>query len=307
MTLRLLRLLFVSALPLWSQLPEPDGRDIQAGTLPGQWITGGPNCIEVPDFQIHEYNPDFYILRQSGCLHYEKPFLYLFIGSARALLVDTGAGPTPVVPTVMGVLAKWAQRQNRAVPPLVVTHSHNHGDHTSGDDAFRAAPGVTVVGADLESVRSFFGFRDWPRAIVEFDLGGRVLDVIGIPGHETASIALYDRQTAVLLTGDTVYPGRLYVREPAVFAESIHRLVEFTRERPVAHVLGCHIEQSATPFVEFPVGTTYQPNEHRLELTRAHLLELDDALHTLGPDLRRYAVRDFTIYPVTRSPNRTPR
>ena len=51
-----------------------------------------PQCIEVPDWQIHQYNEDFYILRQSGCTHYEKPFLYLLFGKDKALLEDTGAG-----------------------------------------------------------------------------------------------------------------------------------------------------------------------------------------------------------------------
>ena len=45
-----------------------------------------------PDWQVHEYNPNFFILRQSGCIHYEKPFLYLFFGRDSALLEDTGAG-----------------------------------------------------------------------------------------------------------------------------------------------------------------------------------------------------------------------
>jgi hypothetical protein len=30
----------------------------------------------VPEFHVHRYNEDFYIIRQSGCSHYEKPFLY---------------------------------------------------------------------------------------------------------------------------------------------------------------------------------------------------------------------------------------
>ena len=44
-----------------------------------------------------------------------------------------------------------------------------------------------------------------------------------------ASIALYDRRTGLLLTGDTLYPGRLYVRDGPAFAASIQRLVAFTR------------------------------------------------------------------------------
>ncbi|HMC59831.1 MAG TPA: hypothetical protein VKJ01_11620, partial [Candidatus Solibacter sp.] len=77
--------LFFGAL-VWAQ------PSVEPGTLPSTWTTGGPNCLELPDWQVHEYNPAFYIIRQSGCIHYEKPFLYLIFGRERALLVDTGAG-----------------------------------------------------------------------------------------------------------------------------------------------------------------------------------------------------------------------
>jgi len=38
-----------------------------------------------------------------------------------------------------------------------------------------------------------------------FDLGGAVWEVIHIPGHSAGSIALYDRQSQILIPGDTVY------------------------------------------------------------------------------------------------------
>jgi hydroxyacylglutathione hydrolase len=66
---------------------------VETGTLPRSWVTGGPNCLEVADWQVHAYNSSFFILRESGCTNYEKPFLYLIFGKDRALLVDTGAGP----------------------------------------------------------------------------------------------------------------------------------------------------------------------------------------------------------------------
>ena len=45
----------------------------------------------------------------------------------------------------------------------------------------------------------------------------------------------------------------------------------------------------------------YQPDEHALELGRAHLLELHDAVTEMrGPIVRRI-LRDFTIWPVVRS------
>src|SRR5882757_9030162 len=81
------------AITALAQAPAPvPPPPFETGSLPATWITGGPNCLEVPDWQIHEYNANLYILRESGCTNYEKPFLYLFFGSERALLIDTGAG-----------------------------------------------------------------------------------------------------------------------------------------------------------------------------------------------------------------------
>ena len=107
---------------LMAQLPEPDGAGIRSGTLPSSWITGGPKCMEVPDFQVHEYNPDFYILRESGCINYEKPFLYLFFGKDKALLVDTGAGVTEVAHVIDGVMKKWLQRNDQFAPDTASWH-----------------------------------------------------------------------------------------------------------------------------------------------------------------------------------------
>jgi glyoxylase-like metal-dependent hydrolase (beta-lactamase superfamily II) len=144
----------------------------------------------------------------------------------------------------------------------------------------------------------------WPEEIGAIDLGGRVVDVIPIPGHQAAHVAYYDRRTAILLTGDHLYPGRLYITDFAEYLASTRRLVEFTATRPVAHVAGCHIEQSATPFVDYPVGTRYQPREHSLELGRAHLLELAAGLEAMqGKPVRAY-YRDFTIWPRDPRPER---
>jgi glyoxylase-like metal-dependent hydrolase (beta-lactamase superfamily II) len=255
------------------------------------WITGGPNCLEVPDWQIHEYNPSFYILRQSGCTHYEKPFLYLIFGRERALLVDTGAGASDSARVVRRIVAEHGNA------PLVVAHSHGHGDHVAGDKGFDGLPGVTLVAASVPALQQAFAIEQWPETIGLIDLGDRVIDVIPIPGHQPAHVAYYDRKTGILLTGDHLYPGRLYITDFALYLASTLRLVQFTESRPVAHILGCHIEQSATPFVDYPTGTKYQPQEHSLELGRAHLLELLAALEQMQAKPVKLALRDFTIVP----------
>ena len=283
-------LLALAAARAQAPLSEP-------GELPKVWITGGPNCLEVPAWQIHEYNPTLYILRESGCTNYEKPFLYLFFGHDRALLVDTGAGQSDAAVVVQGLIGKWLKREKRTSIALVVAHSHGHGDHISGDKGFAGMADTTLVPATVEAVQQAFGITHWPEQAGAIDLGGRVLDVIGIPGHQAAAVAYYDRQTGILLTGDNLYPGRLYISDFPQYLASTERLVKFTEGRPVAHILGCHIEQSATPFVDYPIGTTYQPHEHSLELGRAHLLELLAGLEQMQAKPVKLALRDFTISP----------
>ena len=157
-----------------------------------------------------------------------------------------------------------------------------------------------MIGTKPTDVQKFFNLKNWPDEVGTFDLGGRVLDIVPIPGHEAASIAVYDRRTGVLLTGDTMYPGRLYVADGAAFTRSVRRLVDFTAGKPIAYVLGAHIEQSRTPFLDYVVGTKFQPNEHGLELARGHLLELLDGLNQMNGTVVRRAMSDFTIWPVTR-------
>src|SRR5260221_14126006 len=70
-------LLIYAACALASQ---SDRAGLKPGTLAEPWQTGGPNGLPVPDWQVHEYNEDFYIPRESGCVHFEKPFLYLIFG-----------------------------------------------------------------------------------------------------------------------------------------------------------------------------------------------------------------------------------
>jgi hydroxyacylglutathione hydrolase len=237
---------------------------VQTGSLPLTWTPGTGNCLEEPDWQVHEYNEDFYVLRQSGCTHYEKPFLYLIFGEGKALLLDTGAGSPNTAAFVSGLMAK----RGRADWELIVAHSHGHRDHTAGDVGFAAMPKAKVIAPKVEELKAALGIANWPVDAGSLDLGGRVVDAIPIPGHDDVSVAFYDRKTGVLLTGDSMYPGRLYVSKWKEFSESVHRLVEFTRTRPVAHVLGTHVEQTRTPFRDYPTGTTFQPGEHVLALSR---------------------------------------
>ena len=106
-------------------------------------------------------------------------------------------------------------------------------------------------------------------------LGDRVLDAIPSPGHDEPAVTWYDRSTRLLLTGDTLYPGRLYVDDWPAFTATVDRLLAFAEDHPVDHLLGAHIEMTRSPGVDYVVRTTYQPEEPPLELGLADLATLD--------------------------------
>jgi hydroxyacylglutathione hydrolase len=298
----LLLAICLSAPFLRAQFPEPDGGDLEPGTLPLTWSTGGPKCMEMPEWQVHEYNPDLYILRQSGCTDAEMPFLYLFFGKDKALLWDTGSRHGDLVPELQLVVHNWLARNHRDSIPLIVTHSHSHGDHTWGDAAIKALsdPAIPIdfVAPTVDAASKAFGIDSWPTGNGQVDLGNRLLNIVPIPGHDKYAIALYDRRTGILLTGDNLYPGRLYIPDFPTYKASTERLIAFLEGKPVAHVLGNHIEETRTPFKDFPIGSIYHPSEHCLELSFGDLLELEDGLKSMEGAPHRLAFADFTIWPL---------
>ncbi len=270
-----------------------------------KWIHGSADCgtNTDPPLQVYRFDDDTYILRQSKCLDYEAPFMYLLIGRNKALLLDSGAKTRdgkalPMRETVERILAEHSAARRRARPPqLIVAHSHAHGDHVQGDRQFDDPARATVVGTSLEEVKSFFRFVNWPTRAATFDLGGRALTVIPIPGHEDTHIAVYDPKTKILLTGDTLYPGILVVNHWRHYRQSINRLANFAARNQVSYILGAHVEMTSRPRVEYPYRTVYQPDEHVLQLGTSHLLELRDACEAMGNNPRHEVHADFIIAP----------
>lgn len=288
-----------SATPTPGETPIPCQADADLFDAP--WIRGGSggmgDCATEPDIQVQRVDANTWVLRQSMCTNFEGPFLYLMFGTEKALLEDTGAGGVDVRGTVQAIIAEWLVENSRTSIELVVVNSHGHGDHTAGNASFNGQANTTLVGTSVTAVSNFFGITNWPTEIVPFDLGGRIVDVIPIPGHQTSHIALYDHGTGWLLTGDTLYPGRLYVSDFDTWVTSLDRLVSFTAGKDVCQVMGTHIEMTQTPEVDFDFATTYHPNEHALPLSRAHLVELADAAAAMQANPQVEAHADFIISP----------
>jgi len=261
------------------------------------WIDG--TAAREPDMQVQAIDPDTFVLRQSVRTNFEAPFLYLLFGTDRALLLDSGAGGLAVRPTVDRLVVRWRQRHGGRPVHLVVAHSHGHGDHHAGDAEFEDRPDTEVVGLRPEQVAAFFQVADWPRGTGRYDLGGRVLAVVPTPGHEPAHIMVYDPRTQLLLSGDMLYPGRLYVPVSrfAEFRDSAARLAAFAATHPIRALLGAHIEMTTTPGQDFPMQAATHPHEHPLPLPPSAIAELLAATEHAGPAPTIDRHRDFILYP----------
>lgn len=274
---------------------------VTPGSMEVDWVVGATDCTknDGPAIQVHQYDAATYILRQNPCADFEAPFMYLLIGQTRALLLDTGAvadeGAAPVARTVIQLLTELGQPRL----PLIVAHSHGHLDHRRGDVQFRGRPDVVVVGNEPAEVQSFFGLDDWPEGVATFDLGGRSLEILPIPGHHPAAIAVYDPLTGMLLTGDNLLPGRVYISDLDSFRASSQRLVEFIENRPVSDVLGGHLEMDNEGKL-FAPSSTSRPNQRDLQMTREHVLALDQAISNFGR-LSLYSTQDDFVLVSTRN------
>jgi hydroxyacylglutathione hydrolase len=253
--------------PAWAQ--------IEKGSLDGHFNEGAEDCQTNPQapLEVHPFDGKTLVLRENLCTTFEAPFMYLLIGSSRALLIDTGDVADPK-------LMPLAETVTRLLPPqmpLLVVHTHRHLDHRAGDAQFEHLPNVQVVGFDLDSVRRYYGFTDWPNGLAQLDLGGRTVDVIPTPGHNPTHISFYDRNTGLFFSGDFLMPGRLLIDDTAADLASANRIAAFVKDRPITYVLGGHIELNAAGET-FPWESHNHPKEHVLQLSKVDLLALPQAV-----------------------------
>jgi glyoxylase-like metal-dependent hydrolase (beta-lactamase superfamily II) len=131
----------------WSQ-PVPRSLDVR-------WNEGASDYSATPQeaLQVHQYEPQTFILRQNPCADFEANFIYLLIGSNKALLIDTGAVADPKAMLLAKAILELLPNKDHEKLPVLVAHTHRHLDHRAGDPQFASLPSVQVVPIDLEGVR----------------------------------------------------------------------------------------------------------------------------------------------------------
>lgn len=202
--------------------------------------------VAQPWFEVYRVGDGVFAIYEP--FQFQEVISYLIVGSARALLFDSGMG-IGRIGDIVGELTAL---------PVRVANSHSHLDHVGGNAEFgfvygvdtdftraratgMAGPAVLAEVAPEALCRPLPGgqraadyrIRPWTiaahigdRSII--DLGDRRLEVLAVPGHTPDSIALLERDTGYLWTGDTFYEGPVWLFAPetdlARYQASVDRL-----------------------------------------------------------------------------------
>lgn len=217
------------------RLPRPEFAALEKHDASDDW------------FEVYEVRPGTFAIYEPW--QWQEVISWLIVGDTRALLFDTGNG----IADIRRVVDRLTNL------PLAVTNSHSHADHVGGNyafveilstmDAFAIARSqglpYEAVADEVSSQALCRGLPDGYEASAHrlrpyplservydgarIDLGGRVLEVIAIPGHTPDSIALFERASGYLWTGDTFYMGPIWLYAPETdfeaYRASLSRLV----------------------------------------------------------------------------------
>ena len=143
-------------------------------------------------------------------------FIYLLIGTEKALLIDTGYGEGNLREVVESITDK----------PVMVINTHGHFDHTGGNALWQEVWMTELAQGEArqpfnEQQSQWFKQKPFPNYDIHIvkdghmlNLGGRRVEIITIPAHNEGSIALLDHGQNLLFTGDEMESGQvlLFVR-----------------------------------------------------------------------------------------------
>ena len=164
-------------------------------------------------YRITQLRPGVYRFENSG-VHMD-----LIVGSHHALVWDTGYG----FDDLYGLVRRITEL------PLYVVNSHGHVDHACGNWQFEEVyihpedmelcrehntPEMRMCEMDTAVLPECFDMDDYlghdcgnllpvDKETV-FDLGGKTLEVVALPGHTRGSIGLYCREEKLLYVGDAI-------------------------------------------------------------------------------------------------------
>ena len=146
--------------------------------------------------------------------------MFVLEGEEKALLIDTGMNMPDAADIAKTVTSK----------PLELMNTHADRDHISGNGAFEE---LYMSPAEEENYRKAGGTGSVipVREKDIIDLGNRPLEIIDIPGHTPGSIAILDIDKRVLIAGDSVQSGNIFMfgkyRDINTYIPSMKKLLTY--------------------------------------------------------------------------------
>lgn len=148
---------------------------------------------------------------------------FLLAGTKKALLIDSGMN-TPNAKQIAESITKL---------PIMLLNTHADPDHISGNGGFD----YFYMHPDEEDNYRAHGWLGIIRPVKEddiIDLGNRPLKILFIPGHTPGSIAVLDINSRVLISGDTIQDGNIFMfkegRNLPLYVESLKKLSMYIDE-----------------------------------------------------------------------------
>lgn len=152
-----------------------------------------------------------------------KVRFFLLAGTEKALLIDSGMN-TPNAKQIAESITKL---------PIMLLNTHADPDHISGNGSFD----YFCMHPDEEDNYRAHGGLGIILPVKENDIidpGNRPLKIIFIPGHTPGSIAVLDINNRVLISGDTIQDGNIFMfkehRNMSLYVESLKKLSMHTDE-----------------------------------------------------------------------------
>lgn len=148
---------------------------------------------------------------------------FLLTGTEKALLIDSGMNTPNAKQIAEGITTL----------PIILLNTHADSDHISGNcsfDHFYMHP------AEEDNYRAHggAGFILPVKDSDIIEIGNRPLKIIFIPGHTPGSIAILDINNRVLVSGDTIQDGNIFMfkehRNMSLYVESLKKLSKYTDE-----------------------------------------------------------------------------
>jgi hydroxyacylglutathione hydrolase len=265
-------------------MPEFSSDSPAPGNMRFNWIHGSLSAKENADVrvQVHRYNEHTYILRQNPAVHWEAPFMYLIFGDKQAVLLDGGATAEadyfPIRKTVDAVIQRWKQANGVDKLQLIVLPLGSDVSQTEGLSQFKNRPSTTVMKATLAGRKRLMRGKQ----MSSLDLGGRQLALLATPGMDEFALTLYDPWSELMFSGNTLYAGRLVIRDFDAYKQSLKHLLSFTDEHPVKWVMGGRIEMSDYAGVDYRLRSNFRPREHSLQLPVSVIQDCYQIVHLIN-------------------------